>query len=113
MGTPLRRTPATVAVLRVLLAESDPVWGLRVSKLAERPTGSVYPILERLEAAGHLTSTWELDGNRTGPRRRLYALTPAGREWATEQVREPAPRRAPRPSLGTARVSYVRPAVAR
>ena len=41
------------------------------------PTGTIYPALRRLEAAGLVTGTWaEADGQR---RRRVYQLTPAGR----------------------------------
>jgi DNA-binding PadR family transcriptional regulator len=40
------------------------------------PTGTVYPALHRLEAAGLITGTWsEVDGRR----RRTYRLTAAGR----------------------------------
>jgi DNA-binding PadR family transcriptional regulator len=40
------------------------------------PTGTVYPALHRLEAAGLVAGTWSADGGR---RRRTYELTPAGR----------------------------------
>ena len=40
------------------------------------PTGTIYPALRRLEAAGLVTGTWAEAGGR---RRRTYALTPAGR----------------------------------
>jgi transcriptional regulator len=41
------------------------------------PTGTIYPALRRLEAAGLVKGTWtEADGQR---RRRIYRLTPAGR----------------------------------
>lgn len=72
---PLRRvTPATVDVLDVLLHTEPPVWGLRIVKASGRPAGSVYPILERLERMGWLSSSWEDDPGRSGPRRRLYTL---------------------------------------
>ena len=40
------------------------------------PTGTIYPALRRLEAAGLLKGTWAEAGGR---RRRSYQLTPAGR----------------------------------
>jgi PadR family transcriptional regulator len=40
------------------------------------PTGTIYPALRRLEAAGLLKGTWAEAGGR---RRRSYELTPAGR----------------------------------
>jgi PadR family transcriptional regulator PadR len=76
---PLARiTPATVDVLRVLLDDGDAVWGMLVIKRTGRPAGSVYPILERLEGAGWVSSHWEADTERSGPRRRLYHLTGDG-----------------------------------
>lgn len=110
---PLRRvTPATVDVLNVLVDEEEPVWGLRIVARTGRPAGSVYPILERLEALEWTTSAWEGETERTGPRRRLYELTPDG--WgaaraAIEAHRVRAQRRAAssapspaRPAAGTA-----------
>jgi PadR family transcriptional regulator PadR len=80
-----RITPATVDVLRVLLDEPS-LWGMLVIKRTERPAGSVYPILERLESAGWATSSWEAESDRTGPRRRLYELTSEGAEAARSAV---------------------------
>lgn len=80
-----RMTNATADVLRVLSEEGggdDGVWGLLVIKRTGRPAGSVYPILERLEGAGWVSSVWESDTERSGPRRRLYELTPDGRDAA-------------------------------
>lgn len=39
------------------------------------PEGTVYPALHRLEAAGYLTSDWDVVSGR---RRRYYRLTPGG-----------------------------------
>ncbi|MES2093807.1 MAG: PadR family transcriptional regulator [Actinomycetota bacterium] len=85
---PLSRvTPATIDVLRVLGDASDPCWGLLVIKSSGRPAGSVYPILERLESLGWVTSSWELDDARTGPRRRYYELTEDGSRAASATVK--------------------------
>ena len=46
-----RMTPATLDVLATLLDEPEATWGLRIVARTGRPTGSVYPILERLERA--------------------------------------------------------------
>lgn len=70
-----RLTPATADVLEALLDAAEPTWGLRIVRAADRPTGTVYPILERLERAGWVTSEWEHAPERSGPRRRLYQLT--------------------------------------
>lgn len=86
MGTYLRRTPAMLEVLRCLVKAGGEVWGLQLSLQCGRPTGTVYPILERLEREGFVQSRWETDDARPGPRRRLYDLTDVGREWAETQI---------------------------
>ena len=92
---PLTRvTPATIDVLRVLLDDGSSVWGMLVIKRTSRPAGSVYPILERLEGAGWLSSSWEPETERKGPRRRLYELTSDGAEAARAVIaRSEAPSR--------------------
>jgi PadR family transcriptional regulator PadR len=69
---------ATVDVLAVLIDSDQPRWGLEIIKLTGRPSGSVYPLLDRLEHAGWVTSTWDDDRDRRGPRRRMYRLTADG-----------------------------------
>ncbi|MFD7657635.1 PadR family transcriptional regulator [Actinosynnema sp. NPDC059797] len=86
---------ATVDVLAVLLESDRPRWGLELIKLTGRPSGSVYPLLDRLERAGWVTSEWDDDSDRRGPRRRMYALTPEG---AREAVRVRARKAGPAPS---------------
>lgn len=84
---PLTRvTPATVDVLAVLSEADSACWGLQVIKQSGRPAGSVYPILERLESIGWLSSSWEADGERPGPRRRYYELTEDGAPAAARTV---------------------------
>lgn len=89
-----RITPATTDVLTALLGEREPTWGLRIVGLTNRPAGSVYPILERLERAGWVESEWEEDPARSGPRRRLYRLTADGAEAARAVVARPVGARA-------------------
>ena len=86
MGSYLRLTPALRDVLTCLLAAEGEVWGLLLASRSGRPTGTVYPILERLEREQFVRSQWESDDSRPGPRRRLYVLTSEGREWATKQL---------------------------
>lgn len=84
---PLARvTPATVDILRILLGEPDPTWGLVIIKATNRPPGTVYPVLERLERGGWVESEWEDATDRPGPRRRLYRLTRDGAVAARETV---------------------------
>ena len=65
-----RMTIPTQLVLQAFLA--DPTAGL--------PSGTVHPILARLEACGWLTSAWEdVDPRAEGrPARRYYLLTGLG-----------------------------------
>ncbi|HEY1529998.1 MAG TPA: PadR family transcriptional regulator [Galbitalea sp.] len=83
-----RVTAATIAVLRVLVDSGEPCWGLQVIKSSDRPAGSVYPILERLESLGWVRSSWETDDSRSGPRRRYYELTEGGAKAAADAVRD-------------------------
>lgn len=46
------------------------------------PTGTVYPALRRLEAAGHLRSAWSTTGGR---KRRTYTLSAGGRRALAKQ----------------------------
>ncbi|WP_068428998.1 PadR family transcriptional regulator [Piscicoccus intestinalis] len=47
--------------------------------------GTLYPLLGRLESAGHVSARWEPgDG---GPGRKVYSLTPAGRDHLQHQAR--------------------------
>ena len=47
--------------------------------------GTVYPVLYRLEAAGHISARWEAkQSTRRGPRRRIYRLTPKGKRKLAE-----------------------------
>lgn len=97
-----RVTAATVDVLDVLLGDDEPVWGLRIVKASGRPSGSVYPILERLERLGWATSRWDDDAQRSGPRRRLYDLTTDGRAAARAAVAAHRARTVPSPRIAGA-----------
>ncbi|AMM20896.1 hypothetical protein AX769_13040 [Frondihabitans sp. PAMC 28766] len=83
---PIQRVTApTLDVLEALLDSDDgPLWGLVVIKATGRPSGTIYPILERLERQGWIVGSWEAEGERSGPRRRLYEFTPEGRVAAQE-----------------------------
>lgn len=83
-----RVTEPTVAVLRVLLAADDPVWGLRIIKETGLKAGSVYPILSRLEDGLWVSGEWEGHDERSGPRRRLYRFTEEGEREARRVVAE-------------------------
>jgi PadR family transcriptional regulator PadR len=98
-----RVTPATLDVLEALMGPDEELYGLKIARNAGRKTGSVYPILARLEEAGWIKSCWEREErDARGPRRRFYRLSPDGlvgaRALLTERrgaVRQRTGRRAP------------------
>lgn len=81
MGEKPRMTSQTYALLSVMLSEPLTEWyGLDLSKRSRLPTGTIYPLLNRLLKAGWLERRWEdIDPGVEGrPRRRLYRLTAEG-----------------------------------
>src|ERR1700680_4667131 len=62
--------------------------GAEIGKATSTGSGTLYPLLWRLEAAGWLTSQWEdVDPRKVGrPRRRLYRLTGVGQRRAREAL---------------------------
>ena len=82
-------TLPTQLVLRALLEDpTREMYGLEACAAAGLPSGTIHPILARLEAAGWLTSRWEdVDPREQGrPRRRYYRLTPDGAELARDAL---------------------------
>jgi len=84
----------TLPTLRLIVAMLDqPIgawYGLELAKAATLKTGTIYPLLARLERAGWLESEWEhVDPSVVGrPRRRLYRLTPHGARAAADATNE-------------------------
>ncbi|MGH8899408.1 MAG: PadR family transcriptional regulator [Egibacteraceae bacterium] len=97
-----RMTAATLDVLKVLLEPDDELYGLKIAWTTGRPTGSIYPILARLEQIGWVESEWEAgDPASRGPRRRFYRLSPGGLASARTALAErhkPPRQRVLRPS---------------
>jgi DNA-binding PadR family transcriptional regulator len=78
-------TLPTQRVLKALLEDVNAErYGLEIADLAGLATGTVHPILARLEGVGWLESRWEDVDPRTEGRaaRRYYQLTGAGVEQA-------------------------------
>lgn len=81
----VRLTQPTLKVLRFLLeTPRERRSGAEMSKATKVGSGTLYPMLARLEAAGWLTSEWEvIDPSEAGrPRRRFYKLTAVGQNKA-------------------------------
>jgi len=84
-----RMTPATLAVLCVLLADpAGEQYGLAICTAAGLKPGTVHPILARFEALGWLVSRWEdIDPKAAArPKRRLYRLSEDGAMLARKAV---------------------------
>lgn len=77
----------TMKVLEAFLEDpATELAGADVQKRSGIASGTLYPILLRLETAGWFVSRWEtVDPTSVGrPRRRLYRLTPGGLTRASE-----------------------------
>lgn len=88
MSYPFRITEATVDVVEALLSGDEELYGLKIAKMIGRPSGSVIPILMRLEGCGWVLSEWEQDDTVRGPRRRFYRLHADHASEAASLVRE-------------------------
>ncbi|MEV8314057.1 helix-turn-helix transcriptional regulator [Streptomyces sp. NPDC059900] len=91
----IRLTRPTLEVIRVLLASTpdDPAWGLRICEEADLGSGTVYPILTRLEDNGWVRGRTEHNPHPGRPPRRFYELTTPGRAWARDAIAERAAKR--------------------
>lgn len=84
-----RLTIPVLLVLSAMLERPTEEWyGLDLASRAELKSGTIYPVLSRLEQADWLNSRWEeVDPTLVGrPRRRLYRLTAEGQRVAREAV---------------------------
>ena len=81
----------TARVLAALLADPDADhYGLELMQQCDLASGTLYPILHRLTAAGGLDREWEsIDPAAAGrPARRLYRLTGEGATQARHALAE-------------------------
>jgi DNA-binding PadR family transcriptional regulator len=89
--TPIRMTQATAFVLRALATGHR--HGFEIMEVTGLASGTVYPVLRRLEGERAVTSTWEDEAEARSagrPRRRVYDLTGHGErlaEMAAERLR--------------------------
>jgi DNA-binding PadR family transcriptional regulator len=83
----MRLTHPTALVLQALLDGRH--HGFDIMDATGLPSGTVYPILRRLDAEGYVRSRWEKDGmarREQRPPRRYYELTAGGGTVAREAV---------------------------
>jgi PadR family transcriptional regulator, regulatory protein PadR len=77
----MRMTGTTLSALAVMISEpSREMYGLEIAEIAGLASGTLYPILVRLEREGWIQGTWEtIDESEAGRRRRrYYSLTGLG-----------------------------------
>ncbi len=87
----MKLTGALERVLRAFLA--DPAadrYGYDLMKVAKLPSGTLYPLLARLEAEGLISSQWEPPREDAGgwPPRKFYRLTVEGERVVRLQLAE-------------------------
>lgn len=90
-GSEVKLSHTTMRVLKCFMEQPRAeLSGADITKATKVFTGSLYPILLRLEAAGWLSSHWEdIDPKEAGrPRRRYYRLTMLGQRLANEAFNE-------------------------
>lgn len=76
----MRLTTQTLNVLGALISSKDDVSGADIARETKLSSGTLYPVLMRLERNGWVESKWE-DGDPHDlgrPRRRLYRITSLG-----------------------------------
>jgi DNA-binding PadR family transcriptional regulator len=84
---PTRLSFTTAAVLKALADGSR--YGFDVMEAAGLPSGTVYPILGRLEEGGYVRSQWEsaaIAQKARRPARRYYEITAAGRRALADSL---------------------------
>ncbi|GLY05081.1 MULTISPECIES: PadR family transcriptional regulator [Actinoplanes] len=89
MTPPFRVTAAVIKVLVAFLEDPDADrYGLDLMRASGHPSGTLYPILLRLQNAGWVDAVWEeIDPVAAGrPARRYYRLTPDGLVAARAEI---------------------------
>ena len=91
MNTP-RLSPETLRVLQSFVVRpTDWRYGYELSRETKLKSGTLYPILMRLEKYGLLEARWVATQDGVPPRH-TYRLTPNGLELARTQLAEARPR---------------------
>lgn len=74
-------SPQALGVVAVLASSDDWRHGYDIMVQAGVKSGTLYPLLMRLEAQGLLEARWVESPQPGRPPRHVYRLTAAGREW--------------------------------
>jgi len=96
--SPRMTIPTQLVLSELLVDPTRELYGLEIGQAAGLASGTVHPILARLETLGWVESRWEEIDPRAAsrPARRYYRLTPTGAQAA-------------RPALARARQGTRRP----
>jgi PadR family transcriptional regulator len=87
MGVRIRFSRQTLTILEALLARpSQWHYGYAISRQTSIASGTLYPILIRLDKSGWLETRWEDSVPQGRPPRHLYRLSGNGREWARDEL---------------------------
>lgn len=87
----MRTTGPLLKVLTVFLENVEgEVYGLEILRATALKSGTLYPLLDRLETHGWVESRWEKRplAKGSGPRRRFYKLTATGSHEARQTLLE-------------------------
>jgi DNA-binding PadR family transcriptional regulator len=78
-----------MAVLVSVMSRGRGIAGSEIAEETSLASGTLYPILRRLESGGLLSSRWEETAPQVlnRPRRRLYEITGLGERLAREKAR--------------------------
>jgi PadR family transcriptional regulator, regulatory protein PadR len=74
-------SPQALAVVDLLASTDDWRHGYEIMAQAGLKSGTLYPLLMRLEDQGLLDARWEDSPQPGRPPRHVYRLTSAGRDW--------------------------------
>ena len=102
----LRISPQTLSLLEALLNKPTS-WhhGYALSQQTSLASGTLYPILMRLEKLHWLETSWEQPGIGAAagrPPRHFYRLTSEARAWAREELADAQQRKIWKPALNNA-----------
>ena len=82
--------PLSLAAVRVLVSITDGArYGFDIMDATGQPSGTIYPILARLEHAGFIRGRWESAGiaqREKRPARRYYEISAAGAKALARSV---------------------------
>ena len=91
MSVNIRMSAPTLKLLKFMIeSPQEGRSGAEISKATKVGSGTMYPLLQRLEMANWIAGEWEnIDPSDAGrPKRRFYKLTPVGQVGARGALAE-------------------------